>query len=351
MRIDLLSLFPEYFESPLRASILGRAQKAGIVQVHAHQLRDYSTDHHHRVDDRALGGGPGQVLMVQPLDRALKELASEKSRIIYLSPAGRPFNRGDAARLSKEPHIIFICGHYEGIDQRIIDTWVDEEISIGDFVLTNGCLAALAVLDATVRFIPGVLGDEASRDQDSFEKPLLDHPHYTLPRSYEGLDVPPVLVTGDHARIEKWRSSQALELTWRQRPDLASMWLNEDRTLPSQRDGLQGIILKTQRLQFYRKWLYKELGLPWIDKSATMGALLLTQGEILLWQSPDDMGNSQVAGTQIVLSCLDERHLKRALCSLNKDGPVKVTSDALGITFEDPSGWRLHLQKEQKKQI
>lgn len=220
MEIDILSLFPDYFTSPLEQSILKRAQASGLVSIRAYNIRDFCTDKHKIADDKPFGGGPGMVMKPEPLARAIESVRRENSHVIYLSPQGTPLTAKKSRSLAKNPHLVLLCGHYEGIDERIIEHLVDEEISIGDFVLTSGCPAALVLLDATLRFVPGVVGKEASTAQDSFEEGTFDHPHYTSPREFNGWEVPPVLLEGNHAKIEQWRLDRALEKTQKMRPEL-----------------------------------------------------------------------------------------------------------------------------------
>ncbi len=222
MHLDILSLFPGYFGSPLQESIIGRAIRAGLLSVKQVDIRDFSCNKHRRVDDRPYGGGPGMVLEPGPVVAAVRSVKRPDSTVIYLTPQGRKLDAAVARELSHSSHLVLICGHYEGIDQRAIDLCVDREISVGDYVLTSGCPAALVLLDAVVRFIPGVLGDEQSAEQDSFEQGMLDFPQYTRPEVFEGLAVPPVLVGGDHKKIASWRESSALARTVERRPDLFS---------------------------------------------------------------------------------------------------------------------------------
>lgn len=220
MRVDILSLFPEYFKGPFDESMIRRAREEGILDIHLVDMRDFSDDKHRRVDDRPYGGGPGMVLMPGPVARAIRSVRKQSSKVIYLSPQGKPLTASKCRELAKEPHLIFLCGHYEGIDQRVIDQEVDEEISIGDYVLTNGCAAAIVCVDAIARFISGVLGHDDAADEDSFENGMLDCPHYTRPENFENRRVPEVLLSGHHQNIEKWRKERALEITRRKRPDL-----------------------------------------------------------------------------------------------------------------------------------
>jgi len=220
LEIDILSLFPEYFRGPFDESIIKRAREKGILDIRLIDIRDFAENKHRRVDDRPYGGGPGMVLMPQPVAAAIRSVKREGSKVIYLSPQGALLGAGKCRELSTCEHLILLCGHYEGIDERILQTEVDEEISIGDYVLTNGCLAAIVLVDALSRFVPGVLGHEAAADEDSFEKGILDCPHYTRPDTFEGLSVPDVLQNGDHAKIAAWRHAQAMQKTKLRRPDL-----------------------------------------------------------------------------------------------------------------------------------
>ncbi len=231
MRIDVLTLFPDFFSGVLSDSILQRAQDAGLLTVAVHNLRDWSKDEKHKkVDDRPYGGGPGMVLKPEPVVDAVEQLmAQHPARLLLTTPAGRPFEQSYARELAAETNLLIVCGHYEGYDERIRTLLNPEEISIGDFVLTGGELPAMVVIDAVARLIPGVLGDPASNVEDSFSGELLDHPHYTRPESYRGLTVPEVLLSGDHARIARWRLEQARERTRQRRPDLYRRYLNNNQ--------------------------------------------------------------------------------------------------------------------------
>lgn len=220
MEIEILSLFPEYFAGPFNESILKRAQKKGLISISHVQIRDFALDKHRKVDDRPYGGGPGMVLKPEPVIAAIRSVKRPDSHVVYLSPQGKMLSAQICRRLSTHKHLILVCGHYEGIDERIIELEVDEEISIGDYVLTNGGLAATIVIDATARFIPGVLGHSQAADHDSFEEGLLDCPHYTRPEVFEGKCVPPVLLQGNHQEIEGWRKAMARKKTAVIRPDL-----------------------------------------------------------------------------------------------------------------------------------
>jgi len=222
MHIDILTLFPKICEGALGESILKRAQEKGLAQLRVHDIRDWATGKHRTADDAPYGGGQGMVMKCEPIFAAIEALRTPESRVLLMTPAGRPFTQAIAAEYAeKNGHLILLCGHYEGIDQRVIDALVDDEISIGDYVLTNGALAALVVTDAIVRLIPGVLGDELSAAQDSFsEDGLLEYPHYTRPLEFRGLRVPEILLSGHHAEIAEWRRRQAIEKTRKNRPDL-----------------------------------------------------------------------------------------------------------------------------------
>jgi len=220
MRIDVLTLFPAMLDGFLSESMLGRARGAKLLEINVRNVRDWATDKHRTTDDRPFGGGAGMVMKCEPVFAALEELQTPGCRRIYLTPDGAPFTSAKAEELAKESHLILLSGHYEGIDQRIRDTVIDEELSIGDYVLTNGTLAAAVVIDAAARFIPGVLGEEKSLTSESFTRNLLDFPNYTRPAVYRGMSVPEVLLQGNHGEIEKWRHAQQLAKTQQFRPDL-----------------------------------------------------------------------------------------------------------------------------------
>jgi tRNA (guanine37-N1)-methyltransferase len=237
MRIDILTLFPEVCRAPLSESMMKRAQESGAIELHIHNLRDWTTDKHHVVDDAPFGGGQGMVMKAEPIFKAVEELRGEEGKtsnvqrptsnvelqrpkVVLMSPAGRPFDQQVAMELSRESHLIIICGHYEGVDHRVIEHLVDAEISIGDYVLTNGAIAAVVFVDAVVRLLPGVLGDEQSAADDSFSAGLLEGPQYTRPSEFRGWKVPDVLLSGNHGEIAKWRKEQARQRTQKNRPDL-----------------------------------------------------------------------------------------------------------------------------------
>lgn len=257
MRIDILTLFPEICRAPLSESMMKRAQENGALDLQIHDLRAWTTDKHHVVDDAPFGGGPGMVMKAEPIFKAVEELLGEvgktsnpeklsgqavqpafardglrrgerstssiqpqRSKVVLMSPAGRELNQQVAAELSRERHLIIICGHYEGIDHRVVEHLVDEEVSIGDYVLTNGAIAAVILVDAVVRLLPGVLGHELSASDDSFSAGLLEGPQYTRPAEFRGWKVPEVLLSGNHAEIAAWRKKEALRRTRENRPDL-----------------------------------------------------------------------------------------------------------------------------------
>ncbi len=223
MFIGIISLFPEMFKAITEFGVTGRAVKQNLLQVRCYNPRDFTYDKHKTVDDRPYGGGPGMLMMVQPLRDAIrmaKTEAGEGVKVIYLSPQGRKLNQAGVKELSLNQKLILVCGRYEGIDERLIETEIDEEWSIGDYVLTGGEIPAMALIDAVARFIPGVLGKQASAEEDSFAEGLLDCPHYTRPEMLDGLTVPSVLMSGNHKEIRQWRLKKSLERTWLRRPEL-----------------------------------------------------------------------------------------------------------------------------------
>jgi tRNA (guanine37-N1)-methyltransferase len=221
VRIDVVTIFPGIFESPLRESLLGRAIEAGLLDVRVHDLRDSTTDKHRQVDDESYGGGPGMVLKPEPVFAAVESLGSGDRRTLVLSPSGRRLDQDLARELAAEPWLVLICGRYEGVDERVVEGVPAEEVSIGDYVVAGGEVPALVVLEAVTRLVPGVIGREESHEQDSFgDGGILDHPHYTRPAEFRGMRVPETLLSGNHAEIERWRREAALEKTRRNRPDL-----------------------------------------------------------------------------------------------------------------------------------
>ncbi|MFT0715377.1 tRNA (guanosine(37)-N1)-methyltransferase TrmD [Flagellimonas lutimaris] len=222
MRIDIITVLPELLKSPFEASILKRAIEKGLVEVHLHNLRDYSIGNYKQIDDYQFGGGAGMVMMVEPIDKCISQLKSEREydEVIYMTPDGSTLNQGMANEISMKKNIIVLCGHYKGVDQRVRDMFVTREISIGDYVLSGGELAAAILCDAVIRLLPGVLNDETSALTDTFQDNLLAPPVYTRPADYKGFKVPQILLSGNFPKIEKWREQQALERTQERRPDL-----------------------------------------------------------------------------------------------------------------------------------
>jgi tRNA (guanine37-N1)-methyltransferase len=220
MRIDILTLFPEICRAPLSESILKRAQTSGALDLRIHNLRDWTTDKHHIVDDAPFGGGQGMVMKPEPIFAAVESLRTDKSTVVLMTPQGRKFTQSAASEFSQREHLIVICGHYEGIDHRVTDHLSDAEISIGDYVLTNGAIAATVFVDAVARLLPGVLGHEQSAADDSFSEGLLEAPQYTRPAEFRGWKVPEILLSGNHAEIAAWRKEQAIKRTQQNRPDL-----------------------------------------------------------------------------------------------------------------------------------
>lgn len=229
MRIDVLTLFPGMFTGPLDESILKRARAIGKLDLRIYNLRDFTHDRHRTVDDRPFGGGPGMVLKPEPIFEAVETLKAEGDPpwVILLSPAGRVFHQGIARELAQKPRLLLICGSYEGVDERVRQALANDELSIGDYVLTNGALPAMVVIDAVTRLLPGVLGDESSPWDESFSHGLLEYPQYTRPAEFRGMKVPEVLLSGNHAAIARWRAEEARRRTAERRPDLWAKWLKE----------------------------------------------------------------------------------------------------------------------------
>lgn len=218
MKIDILTLFPESF-APFKESIISRAQKNGVIEINIINIRDFTLDKHKKCDDTPFGGGAGMLMSVQPVYDAVKSVLTDKSKVVYPSPSGRVFNSAISQQLAQNEHLIFICGHYEGIDQRLIELFGADEISIGDYVLTGGEIPTMAMVDSLLRFVPGVL-KEGSLEEESFSNGLLEYPQYTRPQIFEGLAVPDVLLSGNHQEIAKFRHAESLKKTQRVRPDL-----------------------------------------------------------------------------------------------------------------------------------
>jgi tRNA (guanine37-N1)-methyltransferase len=221
VRVDVFTIFPEILEGPLRASLLGKAIEAGVVDVHVQDLRAFAADRYRQVDDEAYGGGPGMVMKPEPVFAAVESLGGDRGRVIVLSPAGRRLDQALVRELAAEPHLVLIAGRYEGVDERVVEGLPAEEVSIGDYVLSGGELPSLVLIEAVTRLVPGVIGREESHERDSFGPDgVLDHPHYTRPAEFRGMAVPHVLLSGNHAEIARWRREAALDKTRRNRPDL-----------------------------------------------------------------------------------------------------------------------------------
>ncbi len=244
MEIHVLTAFPGLFQSVLEESILKRALKRGVYSIYFHDIRDYTTDKHHQIDDYPYGGGPGMILKPEPIFRCFEDI-QEKHRLkdtpkTLLSASGDRYDQKKAVQLSLRPKLVLLCGHYKGVDQRVIDYWIDEQISIGDYVLTGGELPALVLIDSVVRLLPGAISDIDSAVTDSFQSGLLDHPHYTRPEIYRDMDVPKVLLSGNHAEIEKWQRNRMIEMTKKRRPDLLDQ-LNEYENTQSTSENREAI--------------------------------------------------------------------------------------------------------------
>lgn len=220
--IDVITIFPAMLDGFLGESMMKRASAMGAVKFRAIDLRDFTTDRHRTTDDRPYGGGPGMVMKADPIFKAVESVRRDDSRVILMTPSGRVFKQAIARELTTASHLIFICGHYEGVDERVREALVDVELSIGDYVLTNGVLPAAVVIDAVVRLLPGVLGGEGAAEQESFSEGLLEYPHYTRPEDYRGMRVPDILLSGDHAAIAAWRATQSRQRTQERRPDLGA---------------------------------------------------------------------------------------------------------------------------------
>lgn len=232
MLIDLLSLFPKYFEGPFDVSMIKRAREAGLIDLRLSDIRDFAENKNRRVDDRPYGGGPGMVLCPDPVARAIRSVKTDKSHVVYLSPQGTPLTAKKGQELADKEHLVLLCGHYEGVDERVLRKEIDEEISIGDYVLTNGCAAAIVLIDVVIRFIPGVIGHPEAVKEDSFQNGLFDGPHFTGPVDFEGETVPEILREGNHAKIRQFRLEEAIKKTRRVRPELAEHYEKENYREP-----------------------------------------------------------------------------------------------------------------------
>lgn len=243
MKINVLTLFPEMF-SAVTGSILGKAAEKGLLEFNFINIRDFSNDKHHKADDYPFGGGPGMVMLADPIFGALNSIDAKGKKILYMSPRGKVLNQEMITQMSGEGELTILCGHYEGVDQRVLDYWEMEEVSIGDYVLTGGELAAMVLIDSVARLIPGVLAGEDSAMEESIYSGLLEYPQYTKPRSYEGMDVPEVLVSGNHKLIRLWKFEQSLELTKKNRPDLFEAFVKNHGDLTKDEQKVLDKVLK-----------------------------------------------------------------------------------------------------------
>jgi tRNA (guanine37-N1)-methyltransferase len=341
MRIDILSLFPKYFTGPFDESIIAKAREKGLVDIHCADIRKYATGRHRKVDDRPYGGGPGMLLMPEPCTAAIRDHKMTKSHVIYLSPQGKKLTAKRARELASYEHLILFCGHYEGLDQRVIDTEVDEEISIGDYVLTNGCLPAIVVVDALLRFVPGVLGNEAAANEDSFEQGLFDCPHYTRPELFEGIPVPQVLMEGNHEKIAEWRQTEAMRRTAHEREDLYGCFLRDSSEEEEKTPKEKNLAFGWKIQAFYRivsdlkkslNFYAKTLGLPLLRKSSDRAVFLIGEQELKLQKG--DV--KEECGALLELSIADRHHFAR-VAKLLKMQP-KDQEEGASFTFKDPDG-------------
>ncbi|MBQ2064286.1 MAG: tRNA (guanosine(37)-N1)-methyltransferase TrmD [Firmicutes bacterium] len=243
MNIDILTIFPEMF-APLKMSMLQRAESQGLLSVNLHNVREYSLDKHRKTDEYPFGGGRGLIMTCDPVFRCLEDIGAEGKRIVYMSPKGRVLDQALAEEYAAEEDLVILCGHYEGIDQRILDGWQMEEVSIGDYILTGGEPAAIVFVDAVARLLPGVLASEEAAYEESIYSGLLEAPQYTKPREYRGMQVPEVLVGGNHKNIHLWQFEQALRLTAERRPDLLERFINQDRELSKEEKKIMDNVLK-----------------------------------------------------------------------------------------------------------
>jgi tRNA (guanine37-N1)-methyltransferase len=288
MRVEILSLFPGYFQGPFDESIIKRAREKGLLELHHVDIRDFADGPHRKVDDRPYGGGPGMVLMPGPVVQAVESVKRSTSRVIYLSPQGKQLTAAKCKELAQQEHLILLCGHYEGIDERALDAVVDEEISIGDYVLTNGCLPAIVLVDAVARFIPGVLGHEQAAAEDSFQAGIFDCPHYTRPETFRIEEtvacVPEVLRTGHHQEIEKWRKREALKKTAKVRPELFWRYLAETAKTGTEEDGerIRAAAVIVDHLSRAEKFYCERFGFEVIERSDEMSCLEIGDQQLTL---------------------------------------------------------------------
>jgi tRNA (guanine37-N1)-methyltransferase len=335
MHIEVLSLFPKYIEGPLQESILKRAIQNNLLNISAVDIRDFSSRKDRRVDDRPFGGGPGMVMMAEPTVAAIRSCRTPNSKVIYLSPQGKLLTSQKAKELASLQHLILLCGHYEGIDQRAIESDVDEELSIGDYVLTNGCLAALVVIDALARFIPGVLGHEDAALLDSFEAGIFDHPHYTKPVSFEEKTVPEILLSGDHAKIDAWRRSKAYERTLQVRPDLIAKTYcaDADITTDERIAALKEVVVMSSHFAASCRFYEKVLGIvPTLDERGE-------KARFALGNSLFSLIRSEKASTELLSFSVSLGQYQRALSLCRHDGGLQpFAKQAMEMDLLDPDG-------------
>ncbi|MDF2549954.1 MAG: trmD [Chlamydiales bacterium] len=348
MRIDILSLFPGYFKGPFDESILKRAQENQLLDIHLLDIRQFATSRFKQVDDRPYGGGPGMVLMPEPVQDAIRSVKGKDSRVIYLSPQGARLTAEKCQQLAALPHLVLLCGHYEGIDQRVIDLEVDEEISIGDYVLTNGCLASIVLVDALVRFIPGVLGDARAALEDSFTASggLLDHPHYTRPPEFAGVKVPEVLLQGNHEEILRWRGQKALAKTRNNRPDLWRRFsgFEEDPSPVEAAPGkvsLKRIALPVRNLKRTRRFLKEMFGFKPAEQSE-FKALYHLDGISLAFIQDADREAPIEPDFVFHLAADSESQFQRLVHRWSKQAPVTWEQEAALIKDLDGYEWRCY---------
>lgn len=347
MRIEILSLFPRYFQGPFDESMIGRARRKGLLDIHLVDIRAYSEDKHQSVDDRAYGGGPGMVLRAEPVAKAIRESKRQgegkRNRVVYLSPQGPRLTAKKCRELAEYEHLILLAGHYEGVDERVLSL-VDESVSIGDYVLTNGCLPAIVLVDAVTRLLPGVIGHEDAARQDSFEEDLFDCAHYTRPEVWEGQRVPEVLLSGDHAAIARWRKKKAIEKTAEVRPDLLFRYLErvEGEQGSQQREGQlckerppKKVILFVQNLRASRLFYKDQLGLKLVAAGEESLLFALGNQELLLLPGEKQEAHFVVEGVDAAMMKKLARSASEQEVGASADGP-KLNK----VWLRDPDGYQ-----------
>jgi len=332
MKIEILSLFPNYFKGPFDESMIGRARERGLVSIRHTNVRDFALGKHKCVDDKPFGGGAGMLLKPEPLLRALRSVREESSHVVYVTPRGKPLDTEVCQRLAKKKHLVLISGHYEGIDERALDE-VDEEISIGDYILTNGCVASIVVIDALLRFVPGVLGDESSARYDTFSEGLLEHSQFTRPSRFEGKVVPQVLLEGDHAKIATWRKKDALEKTAAQREDLYMRYLGR---------GVQGAtILEVKELAKSVRFYQKVMGLTLEKLEEDRGVFLLEGNRRLV--VVEGLEGHSCSLHQMALT--ETSHFEKVQKQLEKEAPFFAVDEEQNLYCRDLDGHRWMIYK------